>query len=346
MSIRPVIAIALGLTMGSAHAADITASRQTAASAKARAGEAEFRALYKELVEINTTLSVGSCTAAANAMKARLSAAGFSDEQLHLVVPPDRPNDGNLVAWLPGSDAKLKSEAVIFTAHWDHLGLGKAALGDNIYNGAADNATGCGILLELARAWTTIKNPPHSVIFAAVTAEEQGLLGSEYLGQRPPIPAGQIALDLNYDAVQPFGDPLAVTLTGADRTTFFSSVQSTAKQFDLQIIPEAHPEAGEYYRSDHFSLARVGIPSFSIDEGTLYAGHDAAWGLAKGDDYTEHRYHTPMDNYTSEMDFTGNAKLARFGMDLGWQALSAHSSITWRPKDEFLPAREKSLSAK
>ena len=124
MSIRHVIAIALGLAMGSAHAADITASRQTAASAKARAGEPEFRALYKELVEINTTLSVGSCTAAANAMKARLSAAGFSDEQLHLVVPPDRPNDGNLVAWLPGSDAKLKP--LLLLAHIDVVEANRA----------------------------------------------------------------------------------------------------------------------------------------------------------------------------------------------------------------------------
>ena len=124
MSIRPVIAIVLGLTMGSAHAADITASRQTAASAKARAGEAEFRALYKELVEINTTLSVGSCTEAANAMKARLSAAGFADEQLHVIVPPGRPKDGNLVAVLPGSDAKLKP--LLLLAHIDVVEANRA----------------------------------------------------------------------------------------------------------------------------------------------------------------------------------------------------------------------------
>ena len=124
MSIRPVIAVVLGLTMGSAHAADITASRQTAASAKARAGETEFRALYKELVEINTTLSVGSCTEAANAMKARLSAAGFADEQLHVIVPPGRPKDGNLIALLPGSDAKLKP--LLLLAHIDVVEANRA----------------------------------------------------------------------------------------------------------------------------------------------------------------------------------------------------------------------------
>ena len=108
-------------------------------------------------------------------------------------------------------------------------------------------------------------------------------------------------------------------------------------------MPDEHPEAGHYYRSDHFSLARAGVPAFSIGSGTLYKGHDAAWGLAKSDDYTAHRYHNFSDNYTPDMDFTANAKLARFGFELGWEAIAAPGAIRWRAGDEFEAARMKAL---
>jgi Zn-dependent M28 family amino/carboxypeptidase len=252
----------------------------------------------------------------------------------------------NVIGIRPRASGKpSQDQAVLYTAHYDHLGFVPGMPGDNIYNGAADNATGCAIVMELARAWSTLKTPPpHSVVFAAVTAEEQGLLGSEYLGQHPPIPTGQIALNLNYDDIQPFGDPLEVQVAGAERTTFYPTVQATAKRFAMAIVPDAHPEAGHYYRSDHFSMARVGVPAFSVGSGTLYAGHDAAWGLAREDDYTAHRYHNFSDNYTPDMDFTSNAKLARFGLELGWQAITAPATISWRPNDEFEPARKKSLA--
>ena len=255
-----------------------------------------------------------------------------------VVRPYESPN---VVGILPGASVG-KDQALMYSAHYDHFGFVPGMAGDNIFNGAADNATGCGILLELARVWSGLK-PPHSVIFAAVTAEEQGLLGSEYLGQHPPIPAGQIALDLNYDDVQPFGDPLETSIAGAERTSFYPTVEATAKRFNLAIVPDAHPEAGHYYRSDHFSMARVGVPSFSVGEGTLFAGHDAAWGLAKEDDYVAHRYHNFSDNYTPDMDFTSNAKLAKFGMELGWEALSAPKTVEWKAGDEFDAVRKASL---
>jgi Zn-dependent M28 family amino/carboxypeptidase len=250
----------------------------------------------------------------------------------------------NVVGILPGANAGGTDQAVLYTAHYDHLGFVPGMPGDNIYNGAADNATGVGMILELARAWTQsgIK-PPHSLIFAAVTAEEQGLLGSEYLGQHPPIPTGQIALDINYDMILPIGIPQQVNVNGAQRTSFFPTVQATAKRFDLTIVPDPRPSAGSYYRSDHFSLSRVGIPAFSIETGELYEGHDAAWGHKQHEDFGAHDYHNFSDNYHEDWDFRGNAKLDRFGMELGWEAISAPGNIQWNSGDEFEAARKTSL---
>ncbi|MCU1286515.1 MAG: peptidase [Acidobacteriales bacterium] len=260
------------------------------------------------------------------------------------LVSKVRPmQSNNVIAMLPGSDPKLSSQAVIYSAHYDHLGIRPDQPGDNIYNGAADNATGCGMLLEMARVMSAAsQKPKRSMIFAAVTAEEQGLLGSEYLGKHPPIPAGKIVLNLNYDDIPPIGIPEEIEVVGAERTSFFPVVQATAKAFGLEIKPDARPEAGHYYRSDHFSMARVGVPSFSVNEGVKFVGHPAEWGVQQAADYTDHRYHQPSDEYKPEMIFTGNAKMARFGLALGWKAANLPSSPAWKPGDEFEAARKAS----
>jgi Zn-dependent M28 family amino/carboxypeptidase len=252
----------------------------------------------------------------------------------------------NVLAMLPGSDRSLKGEAVMYTAHFDHLGIRPDMPGDNIYNGANDNATGCGILLEIARAYSEAASKPRrSILFASVTAEEQGLLGSEYLGKHPPVPAAKISLDLNYDDVPPLGSPEEVEVSGSERTTFYPVIEAMAKTFRLTIRPDARPEAGHYYRSDHFSLARVGIPAFSVNEGTKYKGHDAAWGLQQAEEYTSKHYHQPSDEYHPGMDFTGDAAMARFGFALGWAAASQSKLVGWQKGDEFEAARMKSAAS-
>ena len=250
----------------------------------------------------------------------------------------------NVLGKVNGSDPKLVQQAILYTAHYDHLGIHPDEPGDNIYNGAEDNATGCGILLELARAFAAgAEKPKRTIIFASVTAEEQGLLGSKYLGQHPPIPAQNISLDLNYDDIQPLGEPQQLVVSGAERTSVYPLVQKVAQEFGLAIQPDNHPEAGHYYRSDHFSLARVGVPSFSVNEGALFKGHDLAWGEEKQRDYVAHRYHQPSDEYRPDMDFTADAKLAKFGLALGWEAANQPGLAAWQPGDEFEKARNGSL---
>lgn len=250
----------------------------------------------------------------------------------------------NVLGIVEGSDTSQKrAEAVLYTAHYDHFGIDyERAKGDQIYHGAVDNATGCGILLELARAWAGTKPaPPRSILFAAVTAEEQGLLGSEFLGKHLEQLPAQPVIDLNYDALAPIGIPEEVEVSGAERTTFYPEVERIAKEFALAIKPDAHPEAGHYYRSDHFSLGRVGIPAFSISEGLKFKGHDLAWGDAQSKDYVANHYHKPADAFVESWDFAGDAKLATFGYALGQAAAASSTEIKWLPGDEFEPAQKK-----
>jgi Zn-dependent M28 family amino/carboxypeptidase len=250
----------------------------------------------------------------------------------------------NVVAMVEGSDPQLKNEAVVFSAHWDHLGVGDPVDGDTIYHGAVDNGTGCGMLLEVARAWAGLpEKPRRSAIFLLPTSEEAGLLGSRYFGEHPSIPAGRIAAALNFDAFQPWGRTRDIIVNGAERTTIYPMVQEAAARFGFTISPDPRPEAGSYYRSDHFSFARVGIPSFSIEEGRDLAGRPPGTGEKLFADFNDHRYHQPSDKYNDDWDMSGMEEIARFGLLIGVNVANSPKLPTWRVGDEFLPAREKSL---
>jgi Zn-dependent M28 family amino/carboxypeptidase len=265
--------------------------------------------------------------------------------RIHASLPAKvRPIESrNVAGMVEGSDPKLKSEVVIYTAHWDHLGVGKPVSGDAIYNGAVDNATGCGVLLELARAWAALpQKPKRSALFLAVTAEEGGLRGSEYYAAHPIVPAGKTAVNINYDALYPFGRTRDVAVGGAERTTFYPVVEAVAKRMNLKISEEGHPEQGHYYRSDHFSMARVGIPAFTVSMGTEYVGKPADFYDKIFTDYNEKHYHAPSDEYREDWDFSGMEQMAQFGFLLGLEAANGSTLPTWKPGDEFLSARQKS----
>lgn len=249
----------------------------------------------------------------------------------------------NVVAMIEGSDPAKKEEAILYTAHWDHLGVGIPVEGDDIYNGAVDNATGVALLLELARAFgESATRPQRSILFAAVGAEEGGLRGSEYYGQHPLIPAGKTAVDINFDGLAPLGRTRDIALPGFERTTLRPIVEALASESNLTIRPEAHPEQGYYYRSDHFSLAKVGIPAFSVKLGIDYVGRPESWGVEAQEDYTANRYHQPSDEFDPTWDFSGLEQLARFGYELGLRVANQPDMPTWNEDDEFLPARLKS----
>ncbi len=249
----------------------------------------------------------------------------------------------NVVAMIPGSDPDVKSEAVLFTAHWDHLGIGEPVAGDSIYNGAVDNATGCAILLELARAWASLEQKPRrSAIFAAVTAEEGGLRGSEYYAQHPVVPAGKTAAALNFDAFQPLGLVRDVVVSGAERTTLWPVVVEAARRMNLEIRPDPRPEQGSYYRSDHFPLAKAGIPAFSVHMGSSFARKTPEFGEQLFREFNAKHYHQPSDEFREEWDFAGLEQMARLGLAIGINTANLEKLPTWQPGDEFLPAREKS----
>ena len=222
----------------------------------------------------------------------------------------------------PGQSVKPKTAIVFITAPWITW------------------QTSCGILLELARAWTNLpEKPRRSALFVSVSAEEAGLLGSEYYAHHPVIPAGQTAVAINYDAFLPLGRYNDVGAYGAERTTAYPLVQEAAKRLGLAISPDPRPFAGTYYRSDHFMFARVGIPAFSIDRGDDLAGRPAGTGAKLFEEFNTQHYHQPSDEYHDDWDFSGLEIYARLGFLIGMDAANLTTLPTWKAGDEFLPAR-------
>ncbi|HXI14703.1 MAG TPA: M28 family peptidase [Thermoanaerobaculia bacterium] len=253
-------------------------------------------------------------------------------------------NTRNVLGRIRGSDRALGEEAVLYTAHHDHLGIGKAVNGDAIYNGAVDNATGVAVVLEMARMWKLASPAPkRTLIFNFVAAEEQGLLGSAWYGQNPTIPAGRIALNLNFDSVGQLGRVRNATMNGVERTTFHPTALRVTKALGMRIDPDEHPEQGYYYRSDHFSLGKVGVPAFSVDAGSEVIGQTKEWADAQEVDYRDNRYHAPGDEFDEKWDFTSGVQVAQLGFWLGWEAANALEMPTWKAGDEFMAARQRSL---
>jgi Zn-dependent M28 family amino/carboxypeptidase len=220
----------------------------------------------------------------------------------------------NVLAVL-SSEGAISQQAVLYTARYDELGIDPGVLGHHIDQRAVDNATSCGVLLEVARAWSQAPAVARrAILFAALTAEDQGLLGSRYLAKHSPVPPGKISVDLNYDTLPPVGSTQDVVVSSAERTTFYSTVEAEAKKQMLAIRPDPNHQASHYDRSSHFSLAQVGVPAFSISQAT--------------------------DEYPAAMDFAGDAKLALFGYELGIQAASKPELIAWLPGDQFEAERK------
>jgi Zn-dependent M28 family amino/carboxypeptidase len=262
----------------------------------------------------------------------------------HIPVKLREVNSRNVVGRVDGAGAgSLKSQAVLYSAHWDHLGISLPVNGDKIYNGAVDNATGCGVVLEIARVWAALpKKPNRSALFVFVTAEEAGLLGSKYYGEHATVPPGQTAVDINYDALYPFGKTSDISATGAERTTLWPLVQRDAGRFKLSITPDPEPGQGHYYRSDHFSLARVGIPAFSIDNGTKYIGKPADFSKTIFEQYNSTHYHQPSDEYRPDWHFSGMEQMADFGLAMGIDVANLPALPSWNAGDEFLRTRQSS----
>jgi Zn-dependent M28 family amino/carboxypeptidase len=250
----------------------------------------------------------------------------------------------NVIAKITGSDPKLKDEYVIYSAHWDHFGVGPAVNGDKIYHGAKDNAAGSSALSEIARAYKQLKTPPRrTILFLSVTAEEQGLLGSQYYSEHPLYSLARTAANINMDGMDVLGRTRDIVMIGKGASTLDQIVEDVARNQGRTVKPDPEPEKGFYYRSDHFNFAKHGVPAFDPDEGVDYIGKPDGWGLQMRDKYTTEDYHKPSDVIKPYWDLSGAVEDCKLFFLVGYQAANAAQTPQWNPGSEFKAIRDASL---
>jgi Zn-dependent M28 family amino/carboxypeptidase len=250
----------------------------------------------------------------------------------------------NVVAKLEGSDPALKSEYVIYTAHWDHFGIGEKVNGDSIYNGADDNASGVAGLLDLAKAFHAMKTPPkRSILFMSVTAEEQGLLGSEYYAVTPIYPLSKTLANINMDELNVWGPTKDVTVIGLGSSELDDYATAAAAEQGRTLRPDAQPEKGFYYRSDHFNFAKVGVPAFDPEGGIDFVGKPAGFGMQKREEFDNTDYHKPSDDIKPGWDLSGAVQDLDLFLTMGYRIANATKLPEWRAGNEFRAIREKGM---
>lgn len=253
---------------------------------------------------------------------------GFTNRVEHL-------RSENVVGVVRGADKALNKQFIAYSAHWDHLGFGPPVNGDSIYNGAEDNASGVADMLAIARSVAMSPRPKRSQLFVFVTAEESGLLGSEYFAQNPTVPIAQIVANLNVDGGNLLGKTRDLNVLGEKKSSLGPQLAALVRGDGIRLEPELHPEAGSFYRSDHFSFAKAGVPAVSIGAGDDVAGKPKGWGAQQSDDYTEHRYHQPSDSYWPDFDLSGAVQLAEIVRKFGLQLANDPKVATWNKDAEF-----------
>lgn len=247
----------------------------------------------------------------------------------------------NVIAKLDGSDPALRDEYVIYTAHWDHFGIGDKVNGDSIYNGAADNASGTAGLLAMAKAFAAMKTPPkRSILFLSVTAEEQGLLGSQYYSVIPVYPLSKTLANINMDGLNTWGPTKDLTVIGLGASELDDYATAAAAEQGRVLRPDAEPEKGFYYRSDHFNFAKQGVPAFDPSEGVDFVGKPAGYGMQKRNEYTANDYHKPQDEIKPGWDLTGAVLDLNLFLAIGYRVANAARYPEWRVGNEFRAIRE------